>query len=304
MATTVQDILMLFEKAEKERIEREKEREKERIEREKEREKERIEREKVLEKERIELEKERNEREKILEKERIEREKVLEKERIEREKEREKVRNEREKVREKERSEREKERQEEIRVINLRHKKYLRRLKTQKELREIERVKAEIRREELDKAIKEMSASIKKAEDLFTTQWGKLVEALVQGPCLNLFKKIGIDVSISFDNVYKVLGDKRYEFDVVLGNGTEMVVIEAKTTLRISDVKDFLNKMEIVRQILTPFPNQKMYGAVAGIKVQENVKQFAMNNGLFVLKLTGEGLLEMMNQQNFKPKQY
>jgi hypothetical protein len=47
-----------------------------------------------------------------------------------------------------------------------------------------------------------------------------------------------------------------------------------------------------------------IYGAVAGIHIDEDADKFAYRQGLFVLTGSGEGLISMLNPPDFKPKDF
>ena len=86
---------------------------------------------------------------------------------------------------------------------------------------------------ETDKRFRETDKKIKELSNLFTTQWGKLVEALVEPGAVNLFRERGIDVYYTARRI-EVEDEKRRkiaEYDIVLVNDEEVVIIEVKTTV-------------------------------------------------------------------------
>ena len=89
---------------------------------------------------------------------------------------------------------------------------------------------------ETDKKIKELA-------DLFTTQWGKLVESLVEGDLVKLLKRRGIQVESTIQRRKGSREGQNYEFDIIAVNGNEIVIVEVKTTLRPQDVSDFLETL-------------------------------------------------------------
>lgn len=89
---------------------------------------------------------------------------------------------------------------------------------------------------------------IRELTDLFTNQWEKLIEALVEPGCMKLFQERDINVKKS----RRCLG-------------------------------------------------RALYGAVAGMLIEEGVSEFAYRQGLFVLGLGTEGLARMLNDKKFKP---
>ena len=85
---------------------------------------------------------------------------------------------------------------------------------------------------------------MKKLEGLFTGQWGKLMESLVEGDLVPLLQARGISVQSTHTRMRGRRNGEHYEFDILAGNGEEMVVVEVKTTLKVDDVKAVPGKAE------------------------------------------------------------
>ena len=156
---------------------------------------------------------------------------------------------------------------------------------------------------ETDKRFKETDEKINKVLGLFTSQWGKLVEALVEPGSVKLFNERGIKVNRSARRI-KVKdedGNELMEVDVLLENDNEAVVIEVKTQVKVEDVKEFLEKLNNFKKLFPKYKNTKVYGAIAGIDFEEGADRFAYKNGLFVLKFK-EGIVKIANDQKFIPK--
>ena len=156
----------------------------------------------------------------------------------------------------------------------------------------------------LEERFKETDKKIKELSNLFTTQWGKLVEALVEPGVVNLFKERGIDVHYTARRI-EVEDKKRRkiaEYDLVLVNDKEVVIIEVKTTVKKEDVDYFLEKLSKVREHLRSLvKDKKIYGAIAGINFEEGVDRYAYRCGLFVLRSEG-GIIRIANDPDFRPK--
>ncbi len=155
---------------------------------------------------------------------------------------------------------------------------------------------------ETDKKFRETDKRIKALTDLYTTQWGKLMEALIAPSCLKLFQNRGIDISQTqsrveiFEQRQKVA-----EFDIVLANGTEIVMIEVKTTMKKEDVDEFIEKMQNVKKYFPKYAGCKFYGALAAIKYDEQTDKYGYKKGLFVLVNSGEGIIKIANKSTFQP---
>jgi hypothetical protein len=144
---------------------------------------------------------------------------------------------------------------------------------------------------------------IRELTDLFTNQWGKLIEALVEPGCVKLFQERGINVKQSRPRLGRPLKDSYMEIDILLKNKVDKVavVVEVKTTLKVRDVRRFIGKFDAFLDFFPEYREYTIYGAVAGMLIEEGVSEFAYRQGLFVLGLGREGLARMLNDKKFKP---
>ncbi len=158
----------------------------------------------------------------------------------------------------------------------------------------------------LKKNAEEILASNKKADKVlgqFTTMWGKLVEGLVEGQLIPMLRERGIDVHETSQRRKGNHEGMNFEFDIIAHNGNEIVITEVKTTLTISDVKDFIKKLKNARIWLKEFSNFKVLGAVAFLHSEGSSDNYAMNNGLFAIKATGNSS-SIINEDSFKPRSF
>jgi hypothetical protein len=155
--------------------------------------------------------------------------------------------------------------------------------------------------QETDRKFQETDRKIKALAGLFTTQWGKLVESLVEPACLKLFKERGIKIEQSMRNVKVQHGDEGMECDVLLVNSEELVVVEVKTTGRVEDIREFIEKLKAFKRFFKQYKTYRVYGAVAALKYDGEADKLAYRQGLFVLSSSGEGLIKIANDHKFKP---
>lgn len=153
--------------------------------------------------------------------------------------------------------------------------------------------------QETDRRMKETDRRMKELQGLFTTQWGKLIEALTRPAALKLFKDIGIDITHEYKEAhYGEYATGAMEVDVILCNTTEAVAVEVKTTCKVSDVQYFMKKMEHFKDTFHPFAQYKVYPAIAALKYDEQSDLYALKHGLFVLHVVGEGLFSLTEPKN------
>ena len=153
----------------------------------------------------------------------------------------------------------------------------------------------------LTEKFQETDKKLNKLEQLFTSQWGKLVESLVEGDVIKILNERGIEVT---DTLRRRTGRRDgidYEFDIIAINGTDIVIIEVKTTLRPGDVRDFLKKLKQAKNWMPEYSDKNIYGAMAFISEDAGTAAMAEKKGLFVIRATGDSA-SIINQENFQPK--
>ena len=155
--------------------------------------------------------------------------------------------------------------------------------------------------EEKDRRFKETDKKIKELANLFTGQWGKLIEALVEPSSIRLFQERGIAVEGVARHLEKQKGDKGIEIDLLLSNDHEVVLVEVKTTVKIEHIKEHLERLDKFKYFFPEYKEFKVYGAIAGLRYEEDSDRFAYKKGLFVLKCQ-DGVIKIVNDKNFRPR--
>lgn len=159
------------------------------------------------------------------------------------------------------------------------------------------------RQKETDRQMQETDRRLKKAEDLFTTQWGRLMESLVRGDLVALLNERGIEVERTLQRVESRRGGRHFEVDLLAVNGREVVVVEVKTTLRSEGVTKFLSKLSEFLDWCAEYRGRRILGAVAYLDGAESVTKYAERNGLFVIRATGNSA-SILNEPGFKPRAF
>ncbi len=150
--------------------------------------------------------------------------------------------------------------------------------------------------QETDKKIKELAA-------LFTTQWGKLIETLVEGDLVKLLKSRGIQVERTIERIKGNHKGQNFEYDIIAVNGDEIVIVEVKTTLRPQDVTDFHEKLWKAKTYMTEYKDKVVYGSVAFLTSEGASERMAEKLGFFVIKATGSSS-SIVNKEDFQPKAF
>ena len=145
---------------------------------------------------------------------------------------------------------------------------------------------------------------IRKLAGLFTTQWGKLVEALVEPGTVALFQQRGLLITKSHRRSEgRDASGSLIEIDVLLVDGDTVVAIEVKTTCRPSDIEWHLDKLGRFKQAFSEYADKKVQGAIAALTFESESNRFAYKNGLWVLRCV-DGVTTIANDQNFVAKSF
>ncbi len=151
--------------------------------------------------------------------------------------------------------------------------------------------------------MKETDRHLNKLDELFTGQWGKLMEALVKGDLIKLLNSRGIKVEGIAKEHERQWNGKPYEYDIIAINGNEVVVVEVKTTLKLKHLKNFTEKLEVFKKVCHEYKDKIIYGAVAYLKADQGTQRNTEKKGLFVIRATGSSA-SIVNTKNFKPKAF
>ncbi len=145
--------------------------------------------------------------------------------------------------------------------------------------------------------------SLSKRVGEITDTLGKYVEEQVRPKAIHEFKKYGIKLTESYQSVSNdEKGKNSYEIDLLLVNTHYAVAIESKSKLKIDDVNDHLERLEkIKRHPAKVLKNVELIGALAGMIVPKNVREYAIKKGLFVFVPSGD-TVKLANEKTFKYK--
>ena len=142
----------------------------------------------------------------------------------------------------------------------------------------------------MERISRETKKAIKEMKNVFTTEWGRLVEALCKPAAFKLFKKEGIEIDRVYEGIHKAKEDGQdvMEIDVALCDTSVAVIVEVKTRCGKRDIDYFLSQMEHCKEYYKEFSDKKLLVAVAAISFDTGAVKYAHRKGVYVLKLTGE----------------
>ena len=152
-----------------------------------------------------------------------------------------------------------------------------------------------------EKRAEENKLQVKQIDSRWGNEWGKLIEALIEGNFIDLLNKKGIKVKKANPNYKGRRHDEEKEFDIVATNGKEIVVVETKSTLTKNKVNKFLKVMGLFKEYCPEFGALTVYGGMACLKGSPEVLSYAEKHGLLVLKVSGHNAV-LTNKSSFKAK--
>ena len=160
--------------------------------------------------------------------------------------------------------------------------------------------------QETDRRFKETDRKIREVNKQIGDlggKWGRFVENMVAPACETLFLKRGIPVHQVSQRVKKRLNGQTLEIDVLVTNENHVLVVEVKSSLGVNDVKDLMNDLKQFREFFPEYSQKQLYGAVAGIEIEEGADKYAYRQGLFVLAQAGE-TVSILNNPYFEPSRH
>ena len=162
-----------------------------------------------------------------------------------------------------------------------------------------------------DEQMKKTDERLNKLGGRYDDRWGTLVESLVEGKIVELLQSRGIAVTNTFSRAtgfYWIKEEgtptqRHREIDIIAANGSEVVAVEVKTTLKKRHIKYFLNTLQDFRKYFRRYKTEAIYGAIAYLKSKKEITDFAEKEGLFVIRATGDSA-SLINKKDFKPKSF
>lgn len=172
-----------------------------------------------------------------------------------------------------------------------------------KSIQELREANAELRESQRESQ-RETDRAIRRLEGVFSSQWGALVEALVEPSLVRQFQERGIPVSQSARRVEGIdKKGKQIEIDVLLVDGDVVVAIEVKSKCKVEDVEDYEETLSRFREAFHQYSECRVLAGVAALKFESHCDKYAYKRGMYVLKPV-EGMAQILNDRDFRPKEF
>ncbi|MDR0639890.1 MAG: hypothetical protein LBG27_13500 [Spirochaetaceae bacterium] len=135
--------------------------------------------------------------------------------------------------------------------------------------------------------IKELSKNVGGINNSF----GRWAEEIISAKLWEKFKDLGYTFTHGGSQKYWQGKRTVCQVDMLLENGDYAMPVEIKSVLSKHDVDEHLKRLEKVREELDKRGDQrKLVGAVAGMVVEEDVRKYAQERGLYVLVQSGDSV--------------
>jgi transposase len=162
---------------------------------------------------------------------------------------------------------------------------------------------------ETDKGFREMKRTLREASRIVGDLGNKLgivVEHLVLANIKKKFNALGYEFTKAGPSV--LIEDQKKQIitqiDAMLENGEFALAIELKTQLNVGHVDEHIERMEKLRRYADDRGDKRKFlGAVAGAVVADNVKEYALKKGFYVIRQSGD-TVTIDNPKGFEPKKW
>ena len=164
---------------------------------------------------------------------------------------------------------------------------------------------------ELRESIKELRNSQKETSQQLGglhNSMGDLVETLFAPHLGEKFAAYNYNLERQYHRV-RIYDDNnrlRTDIDILLSNTTLCMAVEVKRWLETKDhVDDNIKRMQLIRQYPpAEVKGKKLLGAIVGAVVTPEAREYAEQNGFFVLELTGYDIRLLEPPKDFQPKEW
>jgi hypothetical protein len=147
---------------------------------------------------------------------------------------------------------------------------------------------------ELSRNIADMSSSI-----------GTWAEEMISANLLQKFTALGYTFTHGGPEKYWKNNRILAQVDILLENGDYAMPVEVRSVLAEKDVDEHLERIEKIRGLFDQRGDRrKLVGAVAGMSVAEEVKNYAQRKGLYVLVQSGDSVTVADAPENFKAREW
>jgi len=166
--------------------------------------------------------------------------------------------------------------------------------------------------EETERIVKENALQTKKDKAEFNERLGNYIKLFgdfteyTMAPKLReKFTEFGLDFPRTNRNmkVKDKVNNIFLETDIMLENGDKAMLVEIKTQLTVERINKHIERLEKMRKYADLHGDKRTFlGAVAGVVVDDEAREYALNHGLYLIEPAGADL--NITSPNGKPKEW
>jgi predicted RNase H-related nuclease YkuK (DUF458 family) len=122
-------------------------------------------------------------------------------------------------------------------------------------------------------------------------RYGEMIEYMLKPNLVDKFRELGfVFTKVNHDTSIKdIQNNILAQIDFSLEDGDKVMIVEVKSRPIIRDVKDHIERMKKVRLHADLHDDKRNYfGAVAGMVIKENVRNFILSSGFYLIEPSGE----------------
>ena len=132
---------------------------------------------------------------------------------------------------------------------------------------------------------------------------GEVAEEYFRGAFSKLGELSGVKVK-AVDSLQRTIGKVTGQFDIVVFGNTANILVEVKHKLREQDVIRFSKRIfPAFKRLYPEHCKAKLFGAVAGMTIDDDALTQALDLGLLVFTQSGQKIVQL-NPDGFQPKEF
>ena len=144
---------------------------------------------------------------------------------------------------------------------------------------------------ETERILKEKNTEFYEKLGHLTNLFGEMTEAMVAPKICDKFNELGFNFLRANPNprFNDRANNISFEVDIMLENSDKAMLIEAKTKLTIERVNKHIERLEKMRKYADLHGDKRIFlGAVAGIVVTDEIRDYALSKGFYFIEYAGE----------------
>ena len=163
---------------------------------------------------------------------------------------------------------------------------------------------------ETDQNMQKLQEQMRRTDRAFGylgNRFGEMLEYMVMPNMLDKFWELGFVFTKGYHDF--TIKDENRKFiaqvDITLENGDIVMLVEVKSKPITENVIEHVERIEKIRIYANSRNDKRKYmGAIAGMIINDNVKQFAFKNGFYVIEPSGETFNILVPEDPYSPREW